>query len=61
MNRKMPVPKVDIPKINMNETMKVSFDEKSEVKGKRIEQWTFINHNVLKYNWKLFFCDVYFS
>jgi hypothetical protein len=26
MNRKMPVPKVDIPKINMNETMKVSFD-----------------------------------
>jgi hypothetical protein len=46
MNRKMPVPKVDIPKINMNETMKVSFDEKSEVKGKRIEQWTFINHNV---------------
>lgn len=46
MNRKMPVPGLEIPKVNFNETMKVSFDEKSDAKGKRIEQWTFINQNV---------------
>lgn len=39
-NRKLPMPPVDIPKINENETIKVSFNNTEE--NKKVEGWTFV-------------------
>lgn len=36
------MPAIDEPKINLNEQIKVSFDNTEA--GKRIEGWTFINN-----------------
>ena len=42
-NRKLEMPPVDIPKININETIKISFSS-SEEHNKKVEGWTFINN-----------------
>ena len=35
------MPAVDIPKVNMNETIKVSFENSGDL-AKKVENWTFI-------------------
>lgn len=42
LNRKLPVPPIDIPPVNLQETIKVSFNDKAQEKVKRIEDWTFV-------------------
>ena len=41
-NRKLQMPGVDIPKINIHETIKISFNS-SEEHNKKVQGWTFIN------------------
>ena len=44
MNRELIMPSVDIPKVNLNETIKVSFENNGDV-SKKVENWTFIGHD----------------
>lgn len=41
--RRLPVPPIDMPPINLNETIKVSFNDKSQT-ASRLQDWTFINN-----------------
>ncbi len=43
LNRKLPVPAVEVPQVNLSETIKVNFNDKSE-RAQKIDDWTFINN-----------------
>lgn len=43
LNRRLPVPSVEVPPVNLNETIKVNFNDRLAEKVERINNWTFVN------------------